>query len=264
MAASSSEMVRLDGAAARRVLEQYRHQAAFFPLVGAVLAGDQDGSVYADRPGEPRQVYVEHAFGFAQLIGQPVPGFEAALRDHLLVRRDFAAPKVRLYTPLLPSFLAGPEAAPMRAERRRFTISADAAPAAPSRQGELDAVAVDASNLDATEQAFAVASRFWRSAADFAAGARAVVARVDGQPAAICYAAAVCDARAEIDVLTLTAFRQRGAARFAVAHFVQRCLADAVQPLWDCFTNNEGSLQLCRSAGFRPAAAPYPFFTIPR
>lgn len=260
MAASASELVRLDGAATRAALERYRAWPAFFPLIGAVLAGDQDGQAWGDRPAEPRQVYVEHAFGFAQVFGAEAPGFEEALRRYLLVDRRFAASKVRLYTPALPSFLAGAEGAPLRSERQRFAL-ARPAPAA-AREGALDAVWVDAGNAAELEPPFDVARRFWRSAADFAAGALAVVARVDGQPAAMCYAAAVCDGRAEIDVLTLPAHRQRGAGRFAVAHFAERCRAQGIAPLWDCFTNNEGSMQLCRSAGFTAAGPAYPFFTI--
>jgi GNAT superfamily N-acetyltransferase len=209
-------------------------------------------------------VYVEHAFGFAQVFGASVPTFEEALRRHLLVDRKFSAPKVRLYTPRLPSFLAGADAASLRSERQRFHLAGGEGLPPSEREGALDCVPVDASNYGRMQDAFGVALRFWRSAADFVGGSRAVVARVDGQPAAICYAAAVSDARAEIDVMTLPAWRMRGAARFAVAHFVQRCLREGIQPLWDCFSNNAGSVQLCRASGFVPAAPPYPFFTIGR
>ena len=119
-------------------------------------------------------------------------------------------------------------------------------------------------NFEEVEAVFGVALRFWRSAKDFIHGARAIVARLDGAPAAICYAAAASAGRAEIDVLTEPAHRQRGAARFAVAHFIDRCLADGMAPLWDCFSNNVASVQLARASGFRPASPPYPFFTIPR
>jgi hypothetical protein len=262
MVDSPSDFEQLGSEQAFAVLRHYRVSPAFFPLIGAVLAGDQDGTVHADAPVNPRQVYIEHAFGFAQVFGESVPTFEAALRRYLLIDSRFAAPKVRLYTPQLPSFLAGADAAPLCSERRRFHLEEGTAPVPPEREGLLDCVPVDASNYERMQDAFGVALRFWRSAADFVAGGRAVVARVDGQPAAICYAAAVSDARAEIDVMTLPAWRMRGAARFAVAHFVQRCLREGIQPLWDCFNNNAGSLKLCRASGFVPAAPPYPFFTI--
>lgn len=264
MADSPSELARLDAGQAAAAFRMYRAWGAFFPLIGAVLEGTQDGAAYADDPLDPRQAYVEHAFGFAQVFGTQRPAFEAALQRHLLVDRSFAAPKLRLYTPQLPGFLAGPAHAGLRSERQRFTIAPDLWRETPSREGRLTVAAVDAASYESTERAFGVALRFWRTPADFLAGARAVVALLDGQPAAICYAAAVSAGRAEIDVMTLPAFRQQGAARFAVQHFVGRCRREGIEPLWDCFTNNIGSVQLCLSAGFAPAAPPYPFFTIPR
>lgn len=262
MAGSPSDLPRLGRGQSLAALETYRGSASFFPLIGAVLAGEQDGIVFGDDAARPRQLYVEHAFGFAQVFGGRVPSFEEALRRYLLVDRAFAAAKVRLYTPQLPPFLAGEEAGPLRSERQRFRLAPGLPPAPAAREAAWDAVPVNASNFEQVQQDFGVALRFWRTAADFIAGSRAVVARVDGQPTAICYAASVCDARAEIDVMTLPAWRLQGTARFAVAHFVQRCLHEGLQPLWDCFTNNAGSVRLALSSGFVPAAPPYPFFTI--
>lgn len=263
MAGSSSEMVPLDAAQRRAAFAPYRAGPAFFPLIGAVLEGTQDGVAYGDHPATPRQWYVEHAFGFAQVFGAPAPGFEDALRRHLLVDRAFAAPKVRLYTPHCPDFLRGPDAEGMRSERQRFRL-ADARGGGPDYDGRLAAVAVDAANFEAMEGAFGVALRFWRTPADFIANARATLVLLDGAPAAVCYAAAVSDGRAEIDVMTLPAARQQGAARRAVAHFVARCRAEGIEPLWDCFTNNAASVQLSLATGFAPAGPAYPFFTIPQ
>jgi GNAT superfamily N-acetyltransferase len=260
-AGSRSDLVRLDAAQSRAAFASYRSAGAFFPLIGAVLEGTQDGIAYADDASQPRHVYVEHAFGFAQILGAPQPAFDAALQRYLLADRAFPAPKVRLYTPRLPDFLSGPEHAALRSERQRFKLASGAADQR-GPAGRLDSIPVDATNFDAMERAFGVALRFWRTPADFITAARAVVARVDGQPAAICYAAAVSGDRAEIDVMTLPAFRQQGAGRLAVARFVERCRNEGIEPLWDCFTNNSGSMQLCRSAGFVPAAPAYLFFTI--
>lgn len=260
-AGSPSEWVRLDAEGARAAFAAYRTGQAFFPLVGAVLEGTQDGTCWGDHATRPRQVYVEHAFGFAQVFGASLPGFEAALRQYLLVDRAFAAPKVRLYTPQLPRFLEGPEHAPLRAERQRYMLSQHV-PQLQSVSARLAARPVTTEHFAAMEQAFGVALRFWRTPADFLAGARATMALVDGAPAAVCYAAAVSAGRAEIDVLTLPAFRQQGAAHFAVRRFIDRCRHEGLAPLWDCFTNNAGSVQLARAAGFVPSGAPYPFFTI--
>ena len=44
---------------------------------------------YADDRVAPMQFYVEHAFGFAQIFGLPVPSFETQLRDYLLDKGAF-------------------------------------------------------------------------------------------------------------------------------------------------------------------------------
>ncbi len=259
-------MIKLAKAHYAAAFDLYRGAEAFFPLIGAVLADRQDGTVYADDAVTPRQFYVEHAFGFAQVFGKPSASFEAELKCYLLVDKGFTAPKVRLYAPYLPAFLDEPHCDTMRSWRQRFVID----PAGPFNAQfnalapacEITQASVNQGNIAQIESAFCVVGRFWRSPLEFIDKAQAVVALQCGRPAAICYAAAVANGRAEIDVLTLPEYRKVGVGKFAVMHFVKRCFAQSLEPLWDCFSNNAGSLQLCRSVGFTAHSPPYPFFTI--
>ncbi|WP_332742565.1 GNAT family N-acetyltransferase [Hydrogenophaga sp.] len=261
-------MVRLSPAQYAAACELYLGHGAYFPLIAAVLNNAQDGAIYADCVEQPAQVYVEHAFGFAQVFGRTVPAFEQALQRYLLVDKQFLSAKVRLYTPCIPAFLQRSECHELRSWRQHFqldpsgTASTGAAVGTPARDASL--VAADASHVDLIEQAFGVVGRFWRTREDFANHSNAVLALVEGQAAALCYAAAVAGDRAEIDVLTLPAYRHLGLAKAAVRMFNQRCLAQNVMPLWDCFTNNTASMGLCQSVGFLPLGEPYPFFTINR
>lgn len=246
----------------------YRKNEFFFPLIAAVLLNEQDGVVYVDDDAAPTQAYVEHAFGFAQVFGTPSAPFEQALERYLLVDRAFGAAKVRLYGTTPPAFIADDRHASLRSWRQRFEIDArdfhhardDAALAAAS----LSVTAAHAGNIDAIEQAFGVVQRFWRSPADFIDKSLATLVLHGGVPAAICYAAAVADQRAEIDVLTLPEYRSQGLGKLSVLEFMDRCFARSVRPLWDCFTNNAGSMMLCKSVGFVAPKAPYLFFTINR
>ena len=251
-------MVRLDVRDFAAALPLYRGAPARFPLIGAVLLGEQDGTVHVDDRARPLQVFVMHAFGFAQLLGDSTPQFEAQLERHLLVDKAFAAPKARLYTPRLPRFLEDERYRALRSFRQRFTIARDRVKSEPTAQ----VVPVRAENFARFEEALGVARRFWRSPQDFIQGAYAVVALHEGEPASICYAAAVADGEAEIDVLTRPQYQRLGLARAAVLRFVQVCFARGLEPVWDCFENNAGSMQLGRSVGFRPKGPPYPFFTI--
>jgi GNAT acetyltransferase len=242
----------------------YRSHGAAFPLIGAVLAGNQEGTVHADSAIDPAEVYVEHAFGFAQLFGAALPPFEEELRRHLLVEKAFSCPKVRLYTPAHPPFLAGDAGSALRSWRQHFRLREGWADTPPPLPQGVTLVDVGPAHTARIEAAFGVVSRFWRSERDFADHSNAVLALVKGQPAALCYAAAIADGRAEIDVVTLPGHRKLGLARTVVAMFSQRCLAQSLLPLWDCFTNNDASMALCKASGFVPLGEPYPFYTIPR
>ncbi|MBB3315496.1 GNAT superfamily N-acetyltransferase [Rhizobium sp. BK181] len=261
-------MMLLSAAARAVVYQTYRASEFFYPLIGAVLLGTQDGVVFADDDLRPTQIYVEHSFGFAQIIGTKVDRFEEELEGYLLFNKQFTPVKVRLYAPYLPNFLLVEGYDILRSWRQRFTISPDspqyrnakAQPAVP------DVVISEANSLDfgLIENAFQLACRFWRTPADFIEHAHAIVVRYKGEPASVCYAAAEVDRRAEIDVLTLPQYRGLGLGRVAVTNFVDRCFDSSCMPLWDCFTNNTGSMALAASVGFTAIQPPYPFFTIAR
>lgn len=260
-------MFKLETASYPAAYSLYRTLDAFFPLIGAVLLNEQDGVVYADDRVAPTQFYVEHAFGFAQIFGLPVPSFEKQLRDYLLVQRSFSVAKVRLYTPHLPDFLRSSEGDSSRSQRQRFILDSDSdiAPESCFRQSKLENARfsdVDRSNVAKIENQFGVVGRFWRTPEEFILKAHAVVVFVNEDPAAICYAAAVADSRAEIDVLTLPEYRHLGLGKLVVIRFNQQSRAQGLAPVWDCFTNNTGSMTLCQTTGFFPGGQPYPFFTI--
>jgi RimJ/RimL family protein N-acetyltransferase len=261
-------MVKLDKAHCAAAFELYRSTESFFPLIAAVLLDKQDGVVYADDSVAPRQVYVEHAFGFAQIFGIPCAGFEADLERYLLIDRRFSVPKARLYTPYLPPFLNTAKWDSLRSFRQRFFIDPDGPfrdqLAASGQAGKIEPVSVDEINVAEIERAFGVIGRFWRNPGDFIHKANAVVALYHGRPASICYSAAEADRRVEIDVLTVPEYRTLGVGKVAVMHFVKRCFEQSLQPLWDCFSNNAASMHLCRSVGFYAPRPPYPFFTINR
>ncbi|WP_037088165.1 GNAT family N-acetyltransferase [Neorhizobium vignae] len=261
-------MLMLSDAARAEVYDAYRAYDFFYPLIGSVLLGAQDGVVYADDDQNPTQVYVEHSFGFAQILGAKVRKFEEELERYLLVDRRFAPAKVRLYASYLPKFLMAEDYKNLRSWRQRFIIRSDS-PTYEESKGrplpeDVRISEVNSQNIDCIENAFQLVGRFWRTRADFVHGANAVVVSYKGDPAAICYAAAEADRRLEIDILTLPQYRGMGLGRLAVTNFVDRCFEKSLVPLWDCFTNNAGSMALCAAVGFTAAHSPYPFFTIAR
>lgn len=264
-------MIRLEPRDREAALHLYRVTAARFPLIGAVLQNRQDGVVHADAASRPSCAYVEHAFGFAQVLGRPSAEFESALERYLMIDKSFAVPKVRLYTPWLPGFLDDRRHDSLRSLRQRFVLDPASTRSAPAHAGgdecpgsDRRVVEVDDSNVAAIEQVFGVTRRFWRSDLDFVRGAQAVVVMLRGEPASLCYAAAEADGQVEIDVLTRPQHQRLGLGKLAASRFVRRCLERGLEPVWDCFANNTASVRLCRSIGFVTKAASYPFFTIGR
>lgn len=259
-------MVKLDNTHYAAAYDLYRTNPAFFPLIGAVLLSEQDGVVYADDTVVPHRIYVEHVFGFAQVYGSSCAAFDTDLEHYLLIDRAFSVPKVRLYTPCLPEFLRDARWESLRSFRQRFLLnpsvfSTEQSPAS-DNTADFEVISVDQHMIDDIERLFGVVSRFWRSSADFLHKAHAVVTLYRGQPVSLCYAAAEADHRVEIDVLTRPEYRKLGGGKLAVRRFVAHCVQQSLQPLWDCFANNLGSMQLARSTGFVASHPPYPFFTI--
>jgi RimJ/RimL family protein N-acetyltransferase len=224
--------------------------------------------VYADSSEAPAQYFVQHRFGFAQIFGSTRPEFEQELERFLLRDKGFDGSKVRVYAPEPPAFLReNPACDGMRVHRQRFVLERGVreqlvrarSPALPE---DAEAVYASPENIDAIGEAFGVVTRFWTTSQDFVSRARAAAVSRRGRLASVCYAAAVSDGRAEIDVLTLPEFRGMGIGKATVSIFLRRCLEESLEPLWDCFTNNAGSMALSRAAGFVPLFPPYPFYTI--
>lgn len=247
------------------VIKAYSNQPFLFPLVGAVLTGVQPGIVLSDSDTHPKRWYVEHAFGFSQIFGEPSQVFDDQLYTYLFVDRKFKAPKVRLYGADAPRCIS--EGKCLHAERQRFVLDRvlfERSCTEVVNQTAVTFMELSLENIHLVENEFGVTTRFWRTSADFVQHARAVVALIDGKIAAICYAAAQFEESLEIDVFTLSEFRGRGIGLITVTEFIKRSLDDGLEPLWDCFTNNAGSMALSNSLGFIAKGAPYPFFTIER
>jgi len=240
----------------------YEEQCSFFPLIAAVLERKQNGRVFCDLEEKPKAFYVEHCFGNAQIFGDVSSDFLASLCDYLLVKKSFQVNKVRLYTPHDPTFLSAPTFDSLRSERQRFVISNPSSISA-TKLVNFTTRLLKWSDLPLLSEELINLTRFWRTEKDFCENSHAVIACRGLHPVAICYSAATANNRAEIDVCTLPKFRRLGLGRAVVSAFVQNCSQIGVIPLWDCFTNNFGSMALAQACGFKPKGASYSLYTIP-
>lgn len=259
-------MILLESTKYPQIYDMYLTNRFFYPLIASVLFNEQDGVVYVNHSEKPSQIYVEHSFGFAQVFGKSDALFERKLENYLLMDKCFHPDKIRLYTPYLPSFITSSHYESLRSYRQRFILNEASFQAQCLASDKMDPntsyYEVNPINAPELCEIFGISSRFWRNATDFALKSNAVVICYKEKPASICYAAAAANKHLEIDVLTLPEYRKLGLAKYAVTHFIQRCFTLSLSPLWDCFTNNQGSMMLCQSLGFTALHAPYPFFTI--
>ncbi len=97
---------------------------------------------------------------------------------------------------------------------------------------------------------------------DFVNHSHAMILYTGLVPAAICYAAALSNNYAEIDIITHADFRQKGYGKLIATIFMAECYKKGISSLWDCFTNNAGSMNLCKSLGFKSSLPAYKFLTI--
>ncbi|MBS1757397.1 MAG: GNAT family N-acetyltransferase [Bacteroidetes bacterium] len=107
-----------------------------------------------------------------------------------------------------------------------------------------DLIKIDEFKLD-------LENRFWNGPADTLKNSLAqIVIDKDSRPVSICYAAAVENRIAEIDVFTSERYRGKGLAKLAVEAFVNNCVAKNIKPTWDCFEDNTASKKTALSLGF--------------
>lgn len=229
-----------------------------FPLIGAVLNGSQEGTVFGDSKENSEVFFVIHKFGYSQLYGRISESFLTHLRNFLFIERAFSVPKIRTYAPENADiFLGNAE----KSQRCQFRLQDHSPTSLPE---DVTVSPVTTENADYIDSKFNLAlfDRFWNSRTDFLNFSKARVLSYKGEVASLCYAAAVYNNIAEIDVATLPQFRKMNLGKIVCSEFIQGCYRSGLTPNWDCFTNNEGSMHLSKSLGFVQINSPYDFFTL--
>lgn len=261
-------IVELEPAEFARALPLYRAGVGSFPLVSAVLHGGQRGQVFADRRDTPGAAFVVNDFGFALFVGDEADeDFDAALA-RLLATDGALKPSYLLWYAPPENWRARFDAAGTEAVRRRGRIRYEfreerapwlAGPAEPPEGFELRNVSADLIRRT-DDLGVHLDSRFWSSADDFVANGLGVCLTRGNDVASLCYAAAVADGLAEVDVVTRPEFRGQGLAGVVTKQFIRECLSRGLAPTWDCFDYNAGSVKLAEGVGFAEARR-YPFYS---
>jgi hypothetical protein len=251
-----------------RVLPLYRAARVCFPLISAVIQNKQLGQIFVDDKKYPASAVVLANFGFMSFLGteQNRP-FNSGLAQALASKDVFRASYLLWYSPpaawqrRLDAF--NPAIA-RRRERVRFEFGKS-----PGVYGDESVPGTDefalknlSRDLIPKTEKFGVQidSRFWSSAADFEENGLGVCILKDDEVICVCYAAAIVDGLAEVDVITQQEFRDQGLAYFAARQFIKECLSRGIIPTWDCFVDNPGSMKLADKLGFIQISS-YPFYS---
>ncbi|MCA1632226.1 MAG: GNAT family N-acetyltransferase [Acidobacteria bacterium] len=240
------------------VLPLYRASGARFPLISAVVQNRQRGQVFADQPERPRAAVIVNNFGFTCVVGaQHDEPFDAGLAELLNTTGALRPTYLLWYAPparwqqrldaLAPESIR-------RRERARFEFRRGRA----AWLGETEQCPagfelkkLDEELVTKTEKfGIELGTRFWSSVEDFVEHGLGVCLVKDGEVVSLCYAAAVADGFAEVDVLTDAEHRGRGLASLVARQFIRECLAKGITPTWDCFVANAGSMKLAQKLEF--------------
>lgn len=235
----------------RALFDRYAACNNFFPLIGAVIDGTQQGTVYSNNITDPSSVFVVHKFGFAQFIEFEIDDSF----DDELIRQVFHSSnknKFRVYdvdSKWESHFRRLSDHASIQIQngtRERFLYKKAAIESDGSLISELTAL-----NFEKVNSVFDldIQSRFWSSSQQALLFSNA---RIVSNPslASICYGAALSASKIEIDVATTPDMRKKGYARLAVCAFIDNAISKQLTPAWDCYSNNTASLELAKSVGF--------------
>lgn len=232
--------------------EKYAATQQYFALIASVLNGRQAGEIYSDNLSG--NYFIVHQFGFADLIeSKRNDEFDKYLYE-FIIHKQFEQQKLRWYcvperwVELLKS--CGDEKIAIVERVKLIRNCSDVVPS----NTNLDTVIknITHENFDEVNQELEMnlERRFWQSKSRFLRHSFGAVAYVSGKPAAICYACAIERGVAEVDVFTKEQFRRNGLGKLVAAEFVNMCAAKNIHPHWDCYSNNQPSLNLAASLGF--------------
>ena len=233
---------------------KYKNSNNFFPLIGAVLERKQMGSVYVDKVINPKIVLVVHKFRFAQIISENSSNEVWSMICNVIDnQKDYKGNnfnKIRFYcaNPDFISYVGNLNKYNFQVgERFRFLSN---------EHLEIDGVEdfqLSKNDVELLNKQYQIqtGSRFWNNNEDFLRNSYSYCVKEGNIIKSICYAAAVSNNKAEIDVATHIRFRKKGFAKEAVLGFLKLCSSRGIVPLWDCYENNIASVQTAISIGFK-------------
>lgn len=239
------------------VLPLYHATDLRFPLISAVLERRQRGQVFGDQ----RSALVVNNFGFMFYTGETNEEFDTSLRGLFDTASGIKPSYLLWYSPPAKWQQYLNERGARLRERVRFEFRASQLSEPVVFPSGFEMRRLDAELIPKTKKfGLDIDSRFWSSAKDFETNGLGCCILKNDEVVSVCYAAAISEQLAEVDVVTDEAYRGHGLASIVSRQFIRECLAREITPTWDCFAYNTGSLRLAEKLGFAEVRR-YPFYS---
>lgn len=244
-------------------LELYKNSGHRFPFIFSVLAGLQNGRIFANDEHKMTAIMVMHDFGWSHIFGEHDENFRREIQKFIFKYESFSCTKVRLFGPddfWLEDFFKYAE----QSERCQFRLDNGNYKEETPNKFSVEQITSDNSRLIDDALNMHLFSRNWPSFEAFQNSAIGFFAKKNGEICAICYTCAMAGSIHEIDIFTKEKFRNQGIGLAVANSFISYILEKGLTPNWDCFTNNTGSIRLAEALGFKMLNQPYKFFTYNR
>ncbi|AFJ43298.1 GNAT family N-acetyltransferase [Francisella orientalis] len=222
-----------------KIYSEFDDFIIYFPIILSVVDNKQEGYVFQ----EGSTFIIVHKFGFCYILGEYYD--YAKLIDRISEKLKVLVPKLRLYDPngkLKDSRYLLHD----RCTRIKYIHSLNMHNDFESQIEFFDIQDKDDSVYDFFD--LELDSRYWSTCLEFRENSFAIV---DEYNIGICYAAAISHGYAETDVFVNKKVRGKGLATGLVKSFVNKCISNNVIPVWDCYSNNQASINLANKTGFK-------------
>ena len=219
----------------------------YFPIIASVISQAQNGHIFRKK----ESFAILSKFGFAYLLG--AENTNGNFLQNLLKTTAELFPVIRLYDPQMN--IKNIESYDIfKTTRIKYVL-----PIYFCEDTSFPLFNVESEDLD-YENLFSLnlCSRFWNNCLDFRNESLGVISK---DFSGICYAAARTQKYLEVDVFVDENKRQCGYGKLLVKAFCKKAANIQLQPLWDCYANNFGSINLAKSIGFKELFR-YDFYTI--
>lgn len=213
----------------------YDERIKYFPIITSVVEQLQQGYILK----KEGTYLIVHNFGFAYLLGNNID-YINFLNQAIEKLKSFI-PKLRLYDPM---------------NRLNNTYNHDFQKSTRVKYENLSNLTKKENNLFLVNELnndvyksfeLDLNNRYWSNCQEFKIKSLGLV---DKEMKGICYAAAISDGYAEIDIFVKEKYRLNGLAKKLVMCFKNECYSKKIIPVWDCYLNNIGSVKLAEKTNF--------------